>query len=284
MRQWRCQGRYQLLVKVSGCVLAGVVILLMTIASPTLADHISVARQRWQVSQAVGLASADMQIQRIARQTTVRLLTSNVSPSDLRIDNSGSGVIVQHQGQVYTVLTNWHVVGFSYRSRLLTADGRQHSPVARPRQLGSTDMAIVQFRTTKIYAIAPIAQNSPSVGDTVFSAGFPIYQGNTATTTFNQGVRGFRWTQGQVSLLPEKPLARGYALGYTNDVVAGMSGGPIFNTIGQVIGINGRLKNAPSGFGAYVFGDGSQPPADLLRQMAQASWGIPITTYLGFVP
>ncbi len=213
-------------------------------------------------------------IQFLAQQTTVRIQAQNAS---------GSGVIVSQQGNSYRVLTSWHVVAFNDRHSILTPDGRQYSSISVPRQLGNTDLAIVQFRSNIQYQIARISALPVTVGEPVFAAGFPMYQGNSLTTTFDLGIRAFRFTQGVVSLLPNKSLAQGYRLGYTNDVAVGMSGGPIFNSKGLLIGINGRMKNRDPDFGVYAFEDGSEPSQAMLARMIKSSWGIPISTYLQFM-
>ncbi len=66
-------------------------------------------------------------------------------------------------------------------------------------------------------------------------------------------------------------------------ITVGMSGGPIFNGNGLLIGINGRVKNRDPDFGVYAFEDGSEPSPAMLQQMVNSSWGIPISTYLQFV-
>lgn len=213
-------------------------------------------------------------IQRLAQETTVRILTSNAS---------GSGVIVQRQGQIYTVLTSWHVVAFSDQHTIITPDGRRYTPVSRQlKQLGNTDLAITQFRSNSSYPVANISNEPISLGEPVFAAGFPMYQGQSLATTFDQGIRALRFTSGQVSVLPPKSLAQGYRLGYTNDIAVGMSGGPIFNASGLLIGINGRVKNRDPDFGVYAFEDGTEPSPELLAQIVNSSWGIPISSYLQF--
>jgi hypothetical protein len=110
-----------------------------------------------------------------------------------------------------------------------------------------------------------------------------MYHRDTLNTTFDLGIRGFRFTRGKVLLLLPKPLERGYRLGYTNDIEVGMSGGPIFQAQGLLVGINGRLKDRDPDFGVYAFEDGTQPPPEMIEQMVRSSWGIPIGTYLEFV-
>ncbi|MEZ2229784.1 MAG: hypothetical protein ACBR12_15185 [Microcoleus sp.] len=80
-------------------------------------------------------------------------------------------------------------------------------------------------------------------------------------------------------MLP-KSLTQGYSLGYTNEVKIGMSGSPIFNAKGLLVGINGRGKYRDPNFGVYAFEDGSEPTPELLEKMVKSSWGIPISIYL----
>ena len=212
-------------------------------------------------------------LRQLAQQTTVRILGENAS---------GSGAIVGRVGQTYTVVTSWHVVAWGDRYTIIAPDGRRYR-VAALRQLGNTDLAIARFRSGISYQVARISTASPVVGEPVFAAGFPMYQPGTLITTFDQGIRGFRFTAGEVSLLPPKSLSQGYRLGYTNDIAVGMSGGPIFNSQGLLIGINGRVKNRDPGFGVYAFEDGTEPAPEMLEQMVNSSWGIPISTYLQLV-
>jgi serine protease Do len=201
----------------------------------------------------------------LARETTVGIKTGK---------SSGSGAIVQKQGQTYTVLTSWHVVAFDRGDRtIVTSDGLVHRPLGGTvRRLGNTDLAIVQFRSYTEYKVAPISPEPVAVGEPVLAAGFPADSGFGVLAV----KRGF------VSLLLPKSLPEGYSLGYTNEVKIGMSGGPIFNGKGFLIGINGRGKYRDPDFGVYAFEDRSEPTPELLEKMVKSSWGIPINIYLQF--
>ena len=202
-------------------------------------------------------------MENLARQTAVRIQTAK---------SSGSGAIVQRQGQTYTVLTSWHVVAFHRIDRtIVTSDGLIHQPLEVPRRLGDTDLAIVEFRSAIEYQVAPIGAQGAAPGEPLLAAGFPAETGALTVA------------QGFVELLLPKSLPQGYSLGYTNEVKIGMSGGPIFNAQGLLVGINGRGKYRDPGFGVYSFEDGSEPTPELLEKMVKSSWGIPIGTYLQFV-
>ncbi|HAJ64669.1 MAG TPA: serine protease, partial [Cyanobacteria bacterium UBA8543] len=67
---------------------------------------------------------------------------------------------------------------------------------------------------------------------------------------------GFVLTTGQVSLLLNRALVGGYQVGYTNEIQKGMSGGPILNRQGKLVGINGMHKY-PLWGDPYIYKDGS---------------------------
>ncbi|NJM47559.1 MAG: trypsin-like peptidase domain-containing protein [Alkalinema sp. RU_4_3] len=211
-------------------------------------------------------ARGNYKVETIARSTTVRLMGARAA---------GSGVIVGRSRSLYSVLTNWHVVSLADAMPIaLTADGRQHR-LLKVRQLGRADLALAQFRSDLNYAVGAIAP-AVEVGETVYAAGFPMYRSSSLEPTLNLGVSNFSLTQGQVTLRLPKPLDQGYGLGYSNEVVVGMSGGPIFNQRGQLVGVNGRVKDRDPGFGSYVFEDGTEPDGELLECLTRSSLGISI--------
>ncbi len=201
-------------------------------------------------------------MENLARQTTVRIQTAQ---------SSGSGTIVRRQGQTYTVLTNWHVVAIVRGDRtIVTDDGLLHRRLGVPRRLEDTDLAIVPFGSAIEYKVAPSRRRACS-GGTLRSARFPA------------GAQVWAVARGFVELLLPKSLPQGSSLGYTNEVKIGMSGGPIFNAKGFLVGINGRDKYRNPDFGVYTFEDATEPTAELLEKMVKSSWGIPISIYLQFV-
>ena len=213
-------------------------------------------------------------IYNLAQSSTVRIMQDNAA---------GTGVIIDRQGQVYTVLTNWHVVGTEGTLSIMTANGKTYQLLQPPQQLGNFDLALIQFQSSELHEVATIATKDPEVGEKVYAAGFPLYErDDSSVNTIPLGIQAFRLTQGEVSLTPPKSLPEGYHLGYTNDTAIGMSGGPILNTKGFLVGVHGRGKYRDPDFGVYTFEDGSEPSSKMLETMIESSWGIPITTYLQF--
>lgn len=205
-----------------------------------------------------------------ARSITVKVLSE---------ESWGSGILIQRQGEVYTVLTNQHVLDTGTKYRIQTHDGIVYS--ASPETaigFQGNDLALIQFRSpNKTYSIATLAQKLKlAVGDEVFAAGFPFDTDKAQTT-------GFKFTKGQLSLLIDKSLDGGYQIGYTNAVEKGMSGGPVLNSNGEVIAING-MHPYPIWGDPYVYKDGSKPCVPMHELMVRSSWAIPSETFLQLMP
>ena len=250
------------------------------IKSPHRSESVLNYANKLSIQPAFSLPAADASLVETARQVTVRILT----PS-----SSGSGVIIERQGQVYTLVTNYHVVADNPENRytVLTADGKTYSGQwVRSRQSGTLDLALVRFVSSQSYKVAKEGNmNTLSVGDTVYACGFPAWdftkQGNTVTAlndTRERGTKAFRIANGQIKMM-QRSLQGGYEIGYTNDVFQGMSGGPVLNQKGELIGINGKLKYPFQGIRAFIFADGTMPSEQLFKQMEALNWAIPVSYF-----
>jgi S1-C subfamily serine protease len=202
------------------------------------------------------------QIKNEARAIAVKVLSGY---------GAGSGILIKKQGQTYTILTNNHVLAVGESHRIQTPDGKIYQgELLRNRSFDGNDLVLLQFRSTREYSVARLASSPVAVGDKVFATGFPGQEGSEK--------RGFEFLLGTVSFLSPKALVGGYQIGYSNPVEKGMSGGPLLNSRGEVVGING-MHAYPLWGDPYVFKDGSKPnlPRDL---MIESSWAIPIETFV----
>lgn len=225
--------------------------------------------------QAIVNWQSRVSVPEIARQITVRILGDTVM---------GSGVIIERRGEAYTVLTNYHVVENSEGNdyAVLTADGRTHSGRwLRSTHFQDLDLALVEFRSSQSYRVAEMEKSSSLLANNaVYASGFPNwhFEPGVAENTRDWGLRAYRLTRGTVEMLARKPLESGYQLGYTNEIKTGMSGGPVLNQDGKLVGINGLRKFPLMGVDAFVFADGTRPSQAEAEQMLPLSWAIPIAS------
>ncbi|WP_054469772.1 tetratricopeptide repeat protein [Planktothricoides sp. SR001] len=97
------------------------------------------------------------------------------------------------------------------------------------------------------------------------------------------GQGGVIVTEGEISLIPDQALEQGYQLGYTNLIQSGMSGGPIINSQGDIVGFNGRHGNPLFG-DPFVYADGSKPTDGERQKMVGLSWGLPVSVLAQAAP
>jgi tetratricopeptide (TPR) repeat protein/S1-C subfamily serine protease len=231
--------------------------------------YLSIPASRVFAQQAASQLTSE-QLNRLARSITVRIHAGN---------SRGSGTLLYREGQVYTVLTNQHVMESETDCRIQTPDGQIHqAKVISGVDFRGSDLALVQFQSGGDYTVAPMGNLSDlKEGDEVFAAGFPF-----ETDLSEPG--GFVFRAGRVSLLLEKALKGGYWIGYTNEIEQGMSGGPLLNGEGKVIGING-IHGQPLSFGdPFVYQDNSRPNDELRERMKRSSWAVPIEILAQIAP
>jgi tetratricopeptide (TPR) repeat protein/S1-C subfamily serine protease len=199
---------------------------------------------------------------RSAQQVTVRV-TTNL--------NKGSGTLLKKRGNTYLVLTNAHVLRGSTKIQIQTYDGQTYTAQRLPNAFGGqTDLALIEFTSTKRYPTPEIANFTPQKGQKVYAAGYEARSGK------------FQSSEGEVQQRPSQSLKEGYQIGYSGQVIQGMSGGPVFEQASdELIGINGQT--AYPVVANYVYKDGSKPSAAEVQQMRQVNWSIPIRTVLAQV-
>jgi tetratricopeptide (TPR) repeat protein len=170
-------------------------------------------------------AQSATQVANTAKQVTVLI----------QGQNPGSGVIIRREGNTYTVLTARHVVATPDEYEIVTPDGQKYRlNYSTVKPLPGVDLATLQFTSTNVYPIAKLgnSRSAPS-GTPAYVAGFPM-----TTAAITQSI--FSFTEGKIVANADRPLADGYALVYSNNTLPGMSGGPVLNGAGEVIGIHGK--------------------------------------------
>ena len=162
-------------------------------------------------------------------KTTIQQIT-------VRIDSPrsyGSGVIVDRDRYSFYVLTNAHVVERPNAYRIVTVDGKVH--IAKSRKIvPGLDLALLSFNSDRDYAVAAMERSTAAVSTKIRVGGWSRSGGSLRQPIFVT-------TEGKLTTVNSN-LPLGYALTYSNLVRAGMSGGPIVNEAGKLIGINGVVR------------------------------------------
>jgi S1-C subfamily serine protease len=162
-------------------------------------------------------------------------VTQNIT---VRIEGSarGSGVMVERRGKTYTVLTNAHVLQQSGSYGIVTPDGKCYAIRSDTiKRLPNLDLAIFLFSSTASYTVAQLGN------PTQLSLGQTVYVGGWANSGGRLQSRVFLTSEGQITEVNSQ-LPSGYSLSYTNLVRVGMSGGPVLDQQGRLIGINGLIR------------------------------------------
>ncbi len=185
-------------------------------------------------------AKSAAEVEAIARAVSVQIKLQEKG-------SVGSGVIIDRvaspQGDLYTLVTNRHVIcgrnicdqipaGEVYSLGL--TDGQRYKVQKKAvKFLGDgLDLAIIQFRSKRKYAVAKVATiGNLKINDDVHATGFP-----TELTGFGIGT-------GKTIAVVNKRLVGdngGYTIVYNAGTLPGMSGGGVFDSNGQIVAIHGQ--------------------------------------------
>ncbi len=245
---------------------------------------ISVTCQNAGCNLPIPKAKTTQQLQEMSLAITVKVLSKELL---------GTGTLLKREGQIYTVITNAHVLRADAPPyQIQTPDGRIYPVVvAKAVQFQGNDLALLQFRSNEaVYAVATVGDSSSlKVGEKVFVGGFTNNRTQKNLTPNPSGLaekgvfEKFVFTEGEVSLVLNKALEGGYQIGYTNDIRKGMSGAPLLNHLGEVVGINGLHKD-PVWDAPELYLDGSQPNKPLQDLITRSSLAVPIKTVVQLAP
>jgi tetratricopeptide (TPR) repeat protein/S1-C subfamily serine protease len=205
-----------------------------------------------------------VEVQSIAAKVTVRIKIGQ---------GAGSGVLIAKKGNTYLVMTNAHVVRDQGIITLQTPDRQSYTArQVQNTQVGNFDVALLEFTSTRAYQLAGLDNFGKNAalkeGREVFAAGFPFDS------------NALKFVTGEVKQLSQEPFANGTQIGYATkgDIQQGMSGGPILDSSGNLVGINSTLAYPIKP--AYTYADGRKAPQDLVAEYQQANWGVPMYNLL----
>ncbi|MBV9774043.1 MAG: trypsin-like peptidase domain-containing protein [Gemmatimonadetes bacterium] len=195
--------------------------------------------------------------QQTAEQTVIQV-ARRASPSVVGVQGppgSGSGVIIRSDG---VLLTNYHVVGDARTVEVSLANGQRVPGTVLGRD-PTVDIAVVQVRVPgQNLPAAPVGDSDRlQVGQSAIAIGNPLGLERTVTSGVisgtNRSPRGF-----EVGGLIQTDAT----------IFPGNSGGPLFDSRGQVIGINTLTAVDPTSSGV-ASGLGFAIPINLASDVAQ---------------
>jgi hypothetical protein len=154
----------------------------------------------------------------IIKAVTVSITTTN---------SNGSGVIIKQTGNKYTILTAAHVVRNTQQVYSIgTADGQKYQ-IGKPKFFSQRiDLAVIDFTSSKSYTVAKIGNSDNSEkGSGALVADYP--RSDRAVPIYNL-------CKGRVVANSSKGFDEGYGIVYSSNTLPGMSGGGVFNDLGEL--------------------------------------------------
>ncbi|MEL6468653.1 MAG: DUF2808 domain-containing protein [Cyanobacteria bacterium J06623_4] len=199
-------------------------------------------------------------------------ISTTVKEGTVRINGQspGSGVIFEKQGDSYYVLTAKHVVATPDEYEVITTDEAIYRLAPDDiHPLANSDLAVAKFTSEQNYGVVPLGDSDRVLeGDPAFVAGWP--QSGEAIPYI------YQFISVNISGLSPRPLPGGYGLIYTGTARQGMSGGPVINEEGNVVGIHGRAE------GKEIYLPDSEFDTTIVRD--GFSLAVPINTFLNNIP
>jgi serine protease Do len=170
-------------------------------------------------------------------------------PAEAPMRAAGAGFIINADG---TIVTNNHVVAEADRINVTLSDGHSYEATLVGRD-PATDLAVIKIEADKPLPYVPFGDSDQArVGDWVITIGNPFGLENSVTT-------------GIISARDRSIGAGRYDdfLQIDAPINHGNSGGPAFNTKGEVIGVNTAIFS-PSGGSVGI---GFAIPSDMVQEI-----------------
>ena len=220
--------------------------------------NIPLVEDRGSLSIKNGDAGADLDFSTIYEKCSPSVVGIKVFRDDDGEDYYawGSGVIASSDGYI---ITNTHVIDGGDYATVVLCDGSEHEA----KLVGfdaTSDIAVIKIDATGLTAAEFSSSSTLSVGDSVAAIGNPLSPDLRLTMT-----------RGIISALNREMSYNGTTMSLIQtdaSINEGNSGGPLFNSRGQVIGIT-NMKMISS-FGSGVEGLGFAIPSDTVESIVQA--------------
>ena len=184
---------------------------------------------------------------------TAREIAQLAVPITVQINNNlsggGSGAIIARSGNTYTVLTVNHVVKRPDLTYTIRTHAGKDYPVTKVQRLQQSendpDLAIVTFESSDEHPIAALGDSDQAaIGVEIYVSGYPALEERLGEQ------RDYEFSPGIITSRPTN-RPQGYTLRYNAVTVNGMSGGPVLDASGRVVGIHGQGESENSIVGEF---------------------------------
>ena len=166
-----------------------------------------------------GLNAQALDPENLYKHASPAVVIIEVTGNDGKLVKTGSGLLVSADGKL---LTNYHVISHSKQATVRLANGDAYDFIEVIAIDKRKDIALLKIPAVDLPSAKLGRSNAVEIGHTVYSIGSPLGLQNTLSQGLVSGIRdmdGYRLFQ------ISAPISHG------------SSGGPVFNTNGEVIGI-----------------------------------------------
>ncbi|MEM8722384.1 MAG: tetratricopeptide repeat-containing serine protease family protein [Cyanobacteria bacterium P01_G01_bin.39] len=169
---------------------------------------------------------------RLASQTQVSAIAKEFTVHIEGEETTGTGTIVKQDGNIYTILTCWHVVNAAGGFEVTTIDNQVHQVTTVKNLESDIDLAILQFTSTNPYEVAALGDSTAiTKGTNSYVVSYPPDPDSEALD------RAYTFQNADI-ISRQSQADKGYQIVHNNPTTLGSSGGGMFDNEGNLIGIN----------------------------------------------